>query len=237
MKKTLTSLFCLLLLSLPSVAAPVVFGVVPATTASVQGVEVARVAEGTPAHSAGMQAGDVILRVQGQSASDAAALKAILSTCKPGDVLRVHYLRGDSLHVALVELQARPGADSPQKSVSPVELPPELLLQFAQARNRLRGQLARLPYRMNTAQVLADMQEVLMLARGMPSGYADWMQGSSVEAVLELPDTEGTVILRADNGCLLLELHSSDGVLSYPLDSTAQREKLPTNVIRRLQKL
>lgn len=237
MKKTLTSLFCLLLLSLPSVAAPVVFGVVPATTASVQGVEVARVAEGTPAHSAGMQAGDVILRVQGQSASDAAALKAILSTCQPGDVLRVHYLRGDSLRVALVELQARPGADSPQKSVSPVELPPELLLQFAQARNRLRGQLARLPYRMNTAQVLADMQEVLMLARGMPSGYADWMQGSSVEAVLELPDTEGTVILRVDNGCLLLELHSSDGVLSYPLDSTAQREKLPTNVIRRLQKL
>ena len=106
MKKCHTAILCLLLccLTLLQVAGgAVVFGVVPAEKASGHGVVVRRVAERTPAHEAGLRAGDEIVSVQGVPTPHAAALKEALCTYAPGDVVRIP---PDAMHTVVNRREA-----------------------------------------------------------------------------------------------------------------------------------
>lgn len=237
-----TAIFCLLLSCLSVVQAAggaVVFGVVPERAHAGQGVAVGRVAEQTPAQLAGLRAGDVIVSVQGTPTPTSAELKAALAEFSPRDVVRVQYLREGRRLSTLVELQGRPTADEPAPEPKR-ELSPEILLQFSQARSRLRLQLARLPHGMNTAQVQADLRELLTLAQGVPSGHSQWLQGQTVELSMVLPHADGDIELRSENGKLSLAVYEPSGeepVAVYPINTAAERAALPPSVLRRLQEL
>ena len=237
-----TAIFCLLLSCLSVVQAAggaVVFGVVPDREHAGQGVAVGRVAEQTPAQLAGLRAGDVIVSVQGTPTPTAAELRAALAEFSPRDVVRVQYLREGRRLSTLVELQGRPTSDEPAPEPKR-ELSPEILLQFSQARSRLRLQLARLPHGMNTAQVHADLRELLTLAQGVPSGHSQWLQGQTVELSMVLPHADGDIELRSENGKLSLAVYEPSGeepVAVYPINTAAERAALPPSVLRRLQEL
>lgn len=240
MMKRHTAILCLLLscLTLLQVAGgAVVFGVVPAEKASEHGVVVRRVAGRTPAQKAGLRAGDEIVSVQGVPTPHAAALKEVLHAYAPGDVLRVCYFRNDQLRSALVELAARPAAAAASAPAAPVSLSPEVKQQFAQARNRLRIQLAGLPHRVNMQQVQADLQEMLTLARQVPAGCSSWLQGADVQMSLKLEYPGGAVELQSRNGLLFLVAQESGSgkQSSYPINTKAERAALPTLLLRRLQ--
>lgn len=230
--------FILCLLIYPQVHAAVVFGVVPEKQAGA-GVVVARVAENTPAHAAGLQAGDVLLSVQGETVTDAASLRQVLSSYSAGAVVRVQYLREGALAVALVELADRPEPGASQSYTEEVEMSTEVQVQFMQAKSRLRIQLRHLPYRMDADQVQADMQELLTLARSVPGKHPGWLQGSSVETSLSFADAAGYVMLKSENGEMYLELSDKTGtrLFSAPIATRQQREALPLYVRQRLQKL
>ena len=237
-----TAILCLLLSCLSVVQAAggrgTVFGVVPEKEHAGQGVAVNRVAEQTPAQLAGLQSGDVIVSVQGIPTPTATELKAALSEFAPGDVVRVQYLRGTRRLTTLVELQVRKPADERVAAPAP-ELTPEVQLQFAQARSRLKIQLSRLPYRMNSAQVQADLRELLTLARAVPSGHSQWLQGQSVEMSLVLPHKDGDVELRSENGKLSLAVQPKSGeeTVVYPINTPAERAALPAYLLQSLQEL
>lgn len=237
-----TAILCLLLSCLSVVQAAggrgTVFGVVPEKEHAGQGVAVNRVAEQTPAQLAGLQSGDVIVSVQGIPTPTATELKAALSEFSPGDVVRVQYLREGRRLAALVELQGRKSAEESVAAPAP-ELSPEVQLQFAQARSRLKIQLSRLPYRMNSAQVHADLRELLMLARAVPSGHSQWLQGQSVEMSLVLPHKDGDVELQSENGKLSLAVYPKPGEepVVYSINTQAERAALPAYLLRRLQEL
>lgn len=240
MMKRHTAILCLLLCCLTLLQAAggaVVFGVVPAEKSTGGGVVVRRVAEQTPAHESGLQAGDEIVSVQGVPTPHAAALKEALSAYAPGDVLRVRYRRGAQLLSALVELAARPAAVAAVAPAAPARLSPEVQQQFAQARSRLRIQLARLPHRMNMPQVQADLKEMLTLARQMPSGCHAWLQGRDVQMSLKLEYHGGPVELQFRNGLLFLSVQepASGKIASYPINTSAERSALPRPLLRLLQ--
>ncbi len=227
---------CLLIFS--QAYAAVVFGVVPAKESGA-GLVVERVAENTPAHAAGLQAGDVLLRLQGETVTDAASLRRLLAAYSAGTVVRVQYLRDGVQAVALVELVARPVPGATQSYTEEVEMSAAVQVQFMQAKSRLRIQLSHLPYRMDVAQVQADMQELLVLARSIPGKHPGWLQGSSIETTLSFADAEGHVMLRSENGELYLELSDKQGnrLFYAPIATPQQREMLPSSVQQRLQKL
>lgn len=237
-----TAILCLLLSCLSVVQAAggrgTVFGVVPEKEHAGQGVAVNRVAEQTPAQLAGLQSGDVIVSVQGIPTPTATALKGALAEFSPGDVVRVQYLRGTRRLTTLVELQGRKPTDERVAEPAP-GLSPEVQLQFAQARSRLKIQLSRLPYRMNSAQVQADLRELLMLARAVPSGHSQWLQGQSVEMSLVLPHKDGDVELRSENGKLSLAVQPKSGEepVVYGINTQAERAALPAYLLQRLQEL
>lgn len=220
--------------------AAVVFGIIPAESTTVQGVPVAQVVNGTPAQQAGIQAGDIITHINSRPIPDAAALRATLSQLKVGNVIRVFYLRGEDQHIALVELQERPDKrHQPAREDPAPQLTPEQLLQFVQVRTRLRLQLARLPHRMNTAQVKADLAELLTLARSIPAAHSGWLQGKCIETTMEYTVPQGRIVLKQENSILYLELHTAAGACRqrYCIDDATRQQALPAGFIRLLQQL
>ena len=243
MKHVLTVLLATLLfcyIAAQQSHAAVVFGIIPAESTTVQGVPVAQVVNGTPAQQAGIQVGDIITHINSCPIPNAAILRETLSKLKVGNVIRVFYLRGEDKHIALVELQERP-AEFPQQGSEKAapQLTPEQLLQFAQVRTRLRLQLARLPHRMNTAQVKADLAELLTLARSIPAAHNGWLQGKCIETTMEYAVPQGRVVLKQEKSILYLELHTTAGACRqrYCIDDAARQQALPAEIIRLLQHL
>ena len=220
--------------------AAVVFGIIPAEKTPAPGITVSHVHPGTPAHLAGLQAGDTITRINNTHIDTTATLRKVLAAQSPGSIIRIYYQRNSKQRAAIATLQPLP--ESTQKKTFHAESPvlsAEQRLQFAQARTRLRLQLARLPHRMNREQVLADMRELLVLARSIPATHSQWLQGSTVDMQLELPDAAGRVVLRMQGEQLWLEFLNTRGSCEYQaaIDTPAQRAALPATVQQRLHQL
>ena len=63
---------------------------------------------GTPAEKAGLQTGDVIVRINGQKVTDAVALGQAIDAKQPGDTITLTYTRNGSTHTTRVTLATRP---------------------------------------------------------------------------------------------------------------------------------
>lgn len=81
------------------------------TGSSLDGVLLKHVVRTSPAHRAGLQAGDRILKLDGSSVTNASQVTRIVASHAVGDVLPVVVRRGDRETTAKVELAARPSTD------------------------------------------------------------------------------------------------------------------------------
>ena len=72
------------------------------------GAQVSEVRSGAPAAAAGLQAGDVITSVDGRSVTSVAALQSAIDSRKPGDTVRIGYVRDGVAHTVTVKLGTRP---------------------------------------------------------------------------------------------------------------------------------
>ena len=73
-----------------------------------RGPKIEEAPEDAPAAEAGLQAGDVILTMDGEEIGDASELTAFLRSHRPGDEIEVNYMRGDDEATATVELTRTP---------------------------------------------------------------------------------------------------------------------------------
>jgi putative serine protease PepD len=72
------------------------------------GVEVTQVRPGTPASSAGLRTGDVIVRIDGRKVTNAGELGQAVDAKRPGDTVKLTYTRNGSTHTVSVKLAVRP---------------------------------------------------------------------------------------------------------------------------------
>jgi len=72
------------------------------------GAQVTQVRTGTPAASAHLRVGDVIIAVGGKTVTTADELRAAINAHRPGDQVSLRYLRGGSSHTLQVKLTSRP---------------------------------------------------------------------------------------------------------------------------------
>ena len=72
------------------------------------GVAVTQVISGSPADSAGIEPGDVILKMNGKSYTDAATLSTAIGKLRPGDHVSIEFWSQGSKRLAQVTLGARP---------------------------------------------------------------------------------------------------------------------------------
>ena len=80
--------------------------------ASGAGAEVGTVRAGSPAASAGLHSGDVIVSVDGTKVEDASQLTALISGHRPGDSLRLTVQRNGSTRTIVAKLGTRPATAS-----------------------------------------------------------------------------------------------------------------------------
>jgi serine protease Do len=72
-----------------------------------KGARITRVAEGSPAEKAGLQKGDIITKVNDKAIADPAALSGAINDMKPGDEVRLTYIRDGKEKKATVKLGER----------------------------------------------------------------------------------------------------------------------------------
>ena len=72
------------------------------------GAQVSEVHSGAPAAASGLQAGDVITSVDGNSVASVQELQSAIDTRKPGDSVKIGYVRDGADHTATVKLGTRP---------------------------------------------------------------------------------------------------------------------------------
>ena len=94
-------------------------GVAVTTASNGQGVEVNQVQAGSPAADAGLQQGDVITAVNGQSVNSAAALGSAIRSHQPGDTVKITYTRNGSS----TDVQVRLGNSSNSSTTTPTAPP------------------------------------------------------------------------------------------------------------------
>jgi S1-C subfamily serine protease len=58
-----------------------------------KGVTIEEVAHSGPADQAGLKAGDMVIQVKGETVNHTSAVRRVLSKCRPGDVVKVRFLR------------------------------------------------------------------------------------------------------------------------------------------------
>ena len=75
---------------------------------SIGGAQLTQVSPGTPAAKAGLAAGDLITKLNGQPVNSAVDLSRIIDALKPGDTMSVTYVRGTGTHTVQVKLGTRP---------------------------------------------------------------------------------------------------------------------------------
>jgi len=72
------------------------------------GAQIASVMQGQPAAKAGLRGGDVIIKLDDTVIKSADELSSVIDTKKPGDSLKVTYLRNGKQHTVTVTLATRP---------------------------------------------------------------------------------------------------------------------------------
>jgi putative serine protease PepD len=77
-------------------------------TDSGTGVTIGTVKSGTPAATAGLQAGDVITQIDGKSVETVGDVTSAIDAKKPGDTVSITYTRSGTSHTVQVKLAARP---------------------------------------------------------------------------------------------------------------------------------
>jgi putative serine protease PepD len=83
-------------------------GIAADTRAGWDGVRLGTIVPGSGAEQAGLRAGDVLVRLDDTSLQAFPDLRALLDRHRPGDTLRLVYLRDGLDHETAVTLGARP---------------------------------------------------------------------------------------------------------------------------------
>jgi putative serine protease PepD len=78
------------------------------TQGGTAGVQVSEVRDGTPAATAGLQAGDVITSVDGDSVTSMQEIQSAIDAKQPGDTIKIGYVRDGAEHTVSVKLGTRP---------------------------------------------------------------------------------------------------------------------------------
>ncbi len=91
----------------PTTGRRVRIGTVPDFAFPGPGVKIDSVAPGSPAEKAGLQAGDVLLSIDGQETTDLRTYSNILETLEAGQVVNVTVRRGDEEMAVEVTIEAR----------------------------------------------------------------------------------------------------------------------------------
>ncbi len=107
------------------------------------GVIIRKLPSGQPADKAGLEAGDVILAVDGQTITDSATLQRIIAGTLPGTRVDLTILRNKKVMKVPVELGELPGGEQLTSSVAEKPAPPAIIEKMGLEISELTAEKAK----------------------------------------------------------------------------------------------
>lgn len=214
------------------------------------GVRVLSLLPGGAAERAGMQAGDVIVMLNGKKVRNRAQLAALLSQYVPMNTVRVEFMRNGHLQAATIRLMGAPNPAATMHSLDAAvgsDRAPRRLIVSQEVRTRLRAlrgevcsQLAKLPDGTDTTKVTDTLQAIRDLAceTGAQNGREKTTSRAG-ESILRIDDNAGSVFIRGSNNLVTVEIFDSEGRVLYHtnIDTPEQRAAIPAPFLQRLKEL
>jgi len=186
------------------------------------GVLVNGVIAGSPADSAGLQRGDVIISLDGERIEDIDGFRQLLAAYKPGDKVRITYVRAGKKDITYANLVALPDSLAATQDADSADS--DWGVSLSDISSTLRGSL----------DIPADIDGVAILSV-TPGGAADeagLQPGEVITGIDQTPVTgmdEFFTALSEDNDNIaLLDVYSQGSVRYVPLDSSGIVETADT---------
>ena len=214
------------------------------------GVRVQSLLPGGAAERAGMQAGDVIVMLDGKKGRNRAQLAALLSQHVPMDTVRVEFMRNGHLQAVSIRLAGAPNPAATMRSLDeavgsdrvprPLVVSQEVRTQLRALRAEVCSQLAMLPDGTDTVKVTDTLQAIRDLAcrTGEENGRGE-TKSRAGESILHIKDNAGSVIIHGANNLVTVEIFDSEGRVIYHtnIDTPEQRAAIPAPFLQRLKEL
>ena len=173
------------------------------------GAQIAQLTSDGPAADAGLQAGDVIISLGGQTVEDASTLTSLVDEHKPGDSVEVKIKRGGEEKTLTVKLGERPTTTQTAQQQQTAAADPRLRRRLVARR---RGRSARGPAivpapgaltvstlgRDVRAGVIVVAALLAGLVLGPPTARADWNGDGPADVLAIHPD--GRLLMYRGNG-------------------------------------
>jgi S1-C subfamily serine protease len=165
---------------------------------SPQGIYVANVTEGTAAAEAGLQKGDVIVRLDGSIVKSTPELLERVGGKRPGDNLDIEYYRNGKLNKVQAKLRNREGND---KLMSKEEIAAVSFDQLGAVFENASPDVKR-KMQINSGVVIKQIQAGSKLASvGVPEGFIiTKLNKKEVNSVAEVKD-----IIKNNKGMIMME--------------------------------
>lgn len=214
------------------------------------GVRVQSLQPGGAAENAGLEAGDVIVMLDGKRVLNRTQLAALLSRYVPMNTVRVEFMRNGHLQAVSIRLMGAPNPAAAMRSLDeavgsdrvprPIVVTQEVRAKLRELRGEVCGQLAQLPDGTDTAKLTDTLQAIRDLAcqTGAQNGRGE-TKGRAGEAILQIDDNAGSVIIRGANNLITVEIFDADGKALYHagIDTPEQRAAIPQQFLQRLKEL
>ncbi|MBF0252729.1 MAG: sodium-translocating pyrophosphatase [Candidatus Omnitrophica bacterium] len=182
--------------------------------ASSNGVLINSVVSDSPADNAGLERGDVIISVDGKDIATIADLKAVLADEKPGDRIRIAYIRKGVTKSTYLVLGEVPIAAQSSTSSKDAEDWGISMVTLTQA--------------IRTAYIIPDNINGVVVLSVIPGGIADQAglkTGDVITGVNGVPISDisslFTAILKDNDDIALLDVYSAGKYRYVPIDSTS----------------
>jgi len=189
---------------------------------SVCGVLVNGVVDGSPAQVAGIQRGDCLISLGGEAIEDINGFRELIATYKPGDNVRIVYIRDGNKETTYAQLVTLPGTLTVAENTDSDDA--DWGVSLSDISSSLRGSL----------DIPADIDGIAILSV-IPGGAADeagLQPGDVVTGIDQTPVSsmdEFFAALAEDNDNIaLLDVYSRGSVRYVPLDSSGIVETADT---------
>lgn len=178
------------------------------------GVLINGVVNGSPAQAAGLQRGDVILSLDGDAVEDVDGFRRLLAAYKPGDKVRITYVRAGKKDITYAKLAALPDSVTATQDTDSSES--DWGISFSDIGSVLR----------NSLNIPADIDGVVILSV-TPGGAADAAGLQAADVITGIDQTPVSDMdaffsaLSSDNDNIaLLDVYRQGSVRYVPLDSS-----------------